>query len=153
MFCVWKLKIKLLKIVLKLKIKNLKLISMSTKKKKILIVEDDADMLMMLSEKFKSEGFDIIEAENGKIGLKKAFEEKPDLILLDIMMPVMNGIKMLKQLRREKQGKSIPVVVLTNLSDESSVAESLESGVSDYLIKMSWKLDGMVKKVKEKLGV
>lgn len=125
----------------------------TTNKKKILIVEDDVSMLAVLRERFKDEGFDIITAENGQVGLQKALDEKPDLILLDLAMPVMDGIEMLKRLRQTEQGEDIPVIVLTNLSDEDKIAESLQNGVSDYLIKTSWKFDGMLEKVREKLNI
>jgi DNA-binding response OmpR family regulator len=119
--------------------------------KKILIVEDEVSLLMALGEKFSQEGFDIIEAKDGEEGLKMAIKKKPDLILLDIIMPVMDGITMLKKLREAENGKNTPVIVLTNLSDEQAVVESIQNGVNDYLVKTNWSLDDVVKQVKKKL--
>lgn len=122
-------------------------------KKKILIIEDELSLMMALHEKFKTEGFEVIEAKNGEEGLKMATKKTPDLILLDLIMPVMDGITMLKKLRLTEEGKDLPVIILTNLSDDRAVSESLESGVSDYLVKTNWHLDDVVKKVKVKLGI
>lgn len=122
-------------------------------KKKILIIEDELSLLMALREKFKSEDFKVIEAKNGEEGLKMAAQKNPDLILLDLIMPVMDGITMFKKLRLTETGKDLPIIILTNLSDERAVSQSLEGGVTDYLVKTNWQLDDVVKKVKGKLGI
>jgi len=103
-----------------------------------------------MSHTLNAEGFEVLIAHNGEEGLKKALEEKPDLILLDIIMPVMDGLTVLKKLREDERGKNIPVVALTNLGDIKTVSEVLAHGASDYLIKSEWKLDDLVRKVKEK---
>jgi len=120
--------------------------------KKILIVEDELSLLNVLQEKFENEGFDVLGAKNGKVGLGLALSEKPDLILLDIVMPIMDGITMLKELRKDKWGKDACVIMLTNLNESGKVSESLEKGVHDYLIKTDWSLKDLVKKVKRKLS-
>jgi len=120
-------------------------------RKKILIVEDDRSLLKILTEKFANEGYDISEAVNGEEGLEKALSLKPDLILLDILMPVMDGMTMLRELRKHEAGKNIPVMVLTNLSDPQKALEATEVQVFDYLVKSDWKLEDVVDKVQKKL--
>lgn len=120
-------------------------------KKTILIVEDDIDLLAVLVKKFQMEKFQVLQAPDGKLGLEEAVKHKPDLILLDIIMPVMDGMTMLKKLREDAWGKDVPVIMLTNLSDENKVAEALQGKVYDYLVKSDWNLDDVVKKVRERL--
>ncbi len=124
---------------------------MEKSKNKILIVEDDLDLLGVLRKKFNIEKFEVLEAPNGKIGLEEALRGHPDLILLDILMPVMDGLTMLEELRKDTWGKSVPVILLTNLSDESKVAEAMEHGVYDYLVKSDWNINDVVAKVRSKL--
>lgn len=121
--------------------------------KKILIVEDEASLLTVLADKFTKEGFIVQRARDGREGMRCAYANCPDLILLDIVMPVMDGLTMLAELRKSPWGKDIPVILLTNLSEPEKVDESLRQGVYDYLIKSDWKLEDIVKKVKEKLGM
>lgn len=121
--------------------------------KKILIVEDELPLLKILTDKLSSEGFIIIGAKDGKEGLEFALKEAPDLILLDIMMPIMNGMEMLSRLRSNPTGQKIPVILLTNLGETSTVLEAKELNIEDYLIKSNLKLEDVVKIVKEKLGV
>lgn len=125
----------------------------ANKKLKILIVEDEPALIGVLSDKLSKEGFNILKAIDGEIGLKLALEEKPDLILLDIIMPKMDGITMLKKLREQEIGKNMPVIILTNLSDSEKNAEMTERGVLDFLIKTNWKLDDVVKKIKQRLNL
>ncbi len=126
---------------------------MFTLSKKILIVEDEQDIRQTLVDKFTDEGFDVFNAENGKKGLELALKEHPDLILLDIIMPVMDGITMAEKMREDKWGKNVSIIMLTNLSDVEKVSKVLESGVYEYLIKSDWKIADLVKRVKEKLGM
>ena len=120
---------------------------------KILLIEDDPFLLSMYSTKFEIEGYTVACADDGAKGLKMASIENPNIILLDIMMPKMNGFEVLEGLKKQDKTKSIPVILLTNLSDAERVAESLSQGVFDYLVKSDWKLENIVKKVKEKLGI
>lgn len=121
--------------------------------KRILIVEDEPSLLTILVDKLNREGFSCLEAKNGEEGLKVALREHPDLILLDIIMPVMDGMTMLYELRKDPWGKDAKVIFLTNLSEAEKVAESLSQGVFDYLVKSDWKLEDIVIKVKEILGI
>ena len=125
---------------------------MPNAKNKILIVEDDLELLEVLKKKFAMEKFEVLEAINGKTGLVEAFQHHPDLILLDIVMPVMDGMTMLMKLREDLWGKNVPVVLLTNLSDESKVAEAMTRGVYGYLVKADWNISDVVKKVKQRLN-
>ncbi|MFZ2192681.1 MAG: response regulator [Candidatus Moraniibacteriota bacterium] len=117
--------------------------------KKILVVEDEVSLRNVLVEKLKSEDFDVIEARNGEEGLEISISQKPNLILLDIIMPKMDGLTMLEKLREDSWGKKVPVVILTNLSSGMEMSKSAENGVSSYLVKTDWKLEDVVKKVKE----
>lgn len=120
-------------------------------KKKILIVEDEIAVLKLLADYLTKEGFLVIEAKDGKEGLEKALQEVPDLILLDILMPVMDGMEMLEKLRNHSVGRNIPVVILSNLGETSKILESQELGVVNYLIKTNFKLEDVIKMVKERL--
>jgi len=117
--------------------------------KKILIVEDDKILLEMYQDKFTKEGFEVIIAENGKIGLEKAINEKPDIILLDLMMPVMDGKLMLSKLREFQQFKRLPVIILTNAGQVDNIKETQRyDNACEFLIKSNVSIDDVVKKVK-----
>lgn len=120
-------------------------------KKKLLIIEDESSLSMILSDKFTREGFQVYEARNGVEGLERAMKDKPDLILLDIVMPTMDGITMIKKLREIES--RIPVLFLTNLSESERITEILgaNQGIAGYLVKSHWQLDDLVQKVRETL--
>lgn len=121
-------------------------------KKTILIIEDELPMLKALADKFSLEGFAILEARDGAEGLKTAVEKKPDLIILDIFMPVMDGKEMLEKLRADEWGKNVPVIILTNLNpDDKTLDELMKNGPSYYFIKSKWRLEELVAKVKKEL--
>ncbi len=122
--------------------------------KKILIIEDELPMLKALSDKFSREGFSVLEARNGEEGLKVAIKTKPDLIVLDLFMPVMDGKAMMQKLRQDKWGEKVPIIILTNLNpDDKTLNEILASGPAYYFIKSKWKLDDLVSKVKKELSL
>lgn len=121
----------------------------------VLVVEDDDPCLKALVDKLTREGYKVSQAKNGAEGLALALAEKPDLILLDIIMPRVDGLEMLKQLRADADwGKNVPVMVLSNLSaeDDKIKASIAEYGVKDYLLKADWSLNNVVKKVQEVLA-
>jgi two-component system, OmpR family, response regulator RpaA len=120
-------------------------------KAKILIVEDDPALRGILESKFSAAGFNVSTAEDGVEGLTKALQLQPNLVLLDVLMPVMDGLTMLEKLRQEEAGKNIPVIMLTNLSDVDSMAKALENKAYDYFVKTKWDVDELIAKVKEKL--
>lgn len=123
-------------------------------RKRLLIVEDEKPLLSLLKDTFKRERFEVFTALTGKEGLRVALRVRPDLILLDILLPEMNGLSMLRKLRhdRYKWGKYVPVVILSNLSNPKTMAESAAEGVEDYLVKADWSLSDLVQKVKDKLN-
>ena len=122
-----------------------------SKKKKVLIIEDEIIYLSVFVDKFEEAGFKVYQAKNGQEGLENALENRPDLILLDIAMPVMDGLTMLSKLREDKWGQDANVILLTNYADEDKIAEAGEKGVFEYLVKKDWSVDDLVEKVKEKL--
>lgn len=128
---------------------------MTKTNKKILIVEDELSLRNALSDKLLREGFEIVEAKNGEEGLEVALREHPDLILIDIIMPVMDGMTMLKKLRDEDEwGKTVPVIILTNLTsdNEERLRDITNAEPSYYLVKSDWKIEDVVAKIRERLG-
>lgn len=123
-----------------------------SKNSKILITEDEEPMLKALVDTFKSAKFDVFGAKDGEKGLEIAFKEHPDVILIDILMPKVDGMAMLKKLREDDWGKNVPVIILTNLSDVDKIAEAVEDGICSYLIKTEWSLEDIVKKVKKTIN-
>ena len=109
-------------------------------------------MVEAITAKLIKEGYDPLFSTTGEKGLSVAQKTHPDLILLDFVLPDMDGLVFLKNLRADKWGKDAQVLILTNLSDGKIADEVAEYGVFDYLIKADWRLDDIVKKVKEKLG-
>lgn len=126
---------------------------MERNKKTILVVEDELDMRQALSEALKYKGFSVIEASNGGEGLEEAISRRPDLIILDILMPKVNGMEMMKKLRGHNDwGKSVPIIILTNLSaDERIMKGILEDEPAYYFVKSDWKIPDVIEKVKELL--
>lgn len=123
--------------------------------KKILIVEiveDDRPLLSVLSERFNAEGYKVISATTGDEGLDLALKHRPDLILLDIVMPKMDGLAMLKKLRDNPWGKKARVILLTNLSADEKITRAVtELEPEYYLVKTDWKMDDIVERVKKSL--
>ncbi len=120
-------------------------------KRKILIVEDEVSQRKALADKFARDGFTAIEAQDGEEGFAMAIKEQPDLILLDIVMPKMGGLEMLKKLRGENEwGKNVSVVVLSNLNenDVNVVSSIREDKPTCYLVKSNWAINELVEKVK-----
>ncbi len=103
--------------------------------KKVLLVEDDEYMLRMYQKLFTYGGFHVTAAADGLEGLQKAKEIKPDLIILDVMMPKMNGLELLAKIKNDETIKHIPTVMLTNLSMENEIDDALAQGASLYIIK------------------
>jgi DNA-binding response OmpR family regulator len=116
-------------------------------KKTILLVEDDSFVSDIYQMKIESEGFDIIVAENGLEAIKRLEKKIPDLILLDIVMPYMDGIETLKKIKKEEKWKKIPIILLTNLSEKEKIQEALGMGADDYLIKSHFTPSEVMSKV------
>lgn len=115
----------------------------------ILIVEDEAILRGLLVTTLQAEGYDVYEAKNGREGLASALKRRPRLILLDIVMPEMSGMDMLKRLRRDTWGRSASVILLTNLGDTESIESAKGFGVREYLVKSDWSLDELAERIEE----
>ncbi len=116
--------------------------------KQILIVEDEPDIREAITEAMEEAGFSVSTAQNGEIGLHKAIAEHPDLILLDIVMPVMDGHTALQKLRQDPWGKNAKVVILTSMDDVQNIATAYTGNIAGYIIKAHNTLDEMVSKVR-----
>ena len=123
----------------------------------VLIVEDEPSLSEALKDKFTREGFHALVARNGEEGLKMAEENIPSIILLDIVMPKMDGVTMFKKLKENQNTANIPVIFLTNLSNAEQIAEELGDKNYQYLVKSDWDMKDVVGKVRstmqEKHGV
>ncbi|SMO61642.1 response regulator transcription factor [Gracilimonas mengyeensis] len=104
-------------------------------KQTILVVDDEKDLLDLIEYNLKKEGFDVIKAENGEEGIKKAKEHNPNLVLMDIMMPKMDGMEAVEKMRADDELKAIPIIFLTARSDEKTEVEGLDKGGDDYITK------------------
>lgn len=120
---------------------------------KIAIIEDDAVINQMYRIKFEAAGFDVQVANNGKSGVDMVESFAPDIILLDIQMPEMNGDEALKKIRAQTWGARIPVIILTNLSSEEAPKSLKELGVRDYIVKAELTPSQVVSRVKDTLGL
>ncbi len=121
-------------------------------KNKILIIEDDTFISDMYRMKLESEGFNVRIAEDGKKGLEEVNREKPDLVLLDVVMPRMDGFGVLQTIKEDPEVQDVKVVLLTNLGQKESVEKGLELGALDYIIKAHFTPAEVVEKVKEILS-
>jgi DNA-binding response OmpR family regulator len=119
---------------------------------KILLVEDDSFLLGMYATKFEMEDFKVIMAEDGEKAIRVAIKELPDIILLDIILPKLNGFEVLKRLKNETATSKIPVILLTNLSQKDEIEQGLAIGAKDYLIKAHFMPSEVVEKIKKILN-
>ncbi len=110
----------------------------AVKKKTIMIVEDDPLLVKMYEAKFSSSGYNVVKAYDGEQALKDALVTHPDFILLDVMMPKMSGIDMLEKLRTDQWGKTVPVIILSNLSEKQEGEKAAKLGVKEYLVKANF---------------
>lgn len=123
-----------------------------TSAKKILIVEDESMLLEALSDKFTQEKFTVFKATNGDEGLTVALKEHPDLILLDIIMPQMDGITMLDHIRKDQWGATVPVFMLTNVNDSKSISEAMKYKVHHFFVKADMDLAEIVNEANRTIG-
>lgn len=121
--------------------------------RKILLIEDEEPMLQALTDTFNNDGYSVYQARDGEVGLELAFKEHPDIILLDILMPRMDGMSMIKKLRANLWGKQVPVILLTNVNpDRNDIIQGIVSfQPAYYLVKSDVTLEGILAKVKEVL--
>lgn len=121
-------------------------------KKVVLITEDELPMLQALTETLSKAGFSVLAAQDGATGLALAQKEHPDVILLDILMPKMDGVAMMEAIRREEWGTKVPIIILTNLDTTSTMISTiLKDQPAYYLLKSNTKLEDLVDKVKDVL--
>jgi CheY-like chemotaxis protein len=106
-----------------------------TTKKKVLVIDDEVDLCTTIKAQLEANGYTGLTAFSGKEGLEKASSQKPDIIILDLMMPVMDGFEVCKRLKKDPQTSPIPVVVLTALEQEESAKKALTAGAEGYLVK------------------
>lgn len=118
----------------------------------VLIIDDEESLVNILSQKFTDEGITAYVAYNGREGLQVALEKHPDIILLDVMMPEMDGFDVMKHLQEDEWGKDVPIILLTNSSSIDTVAKAVSSGMSEFLVKTDLKLDDVVNKVKSRFN-
>lgn len=126
---------------------------MAAQKKKVLIVEDDPTLMRSLRDVFLAQDLIIQTAVDGESALMQIEQDTPDLVLLDIILPKIDGMTLLKKLRADERFVSLPVIMLTNKDDMETVGESMVGGVQDFLVKHEWKLEDIVVRAKERLGI
>ena len=120
--------------------------------KKILIIEDDPFLSEMYAAKFIENGFEVEVSSDGKSGLAKIEDFRPDLVLLDIVLPKMDGFEMLKKVKEKEELKEIPIVLLTNLGQKNEVEKGMALGAKEYIIKAHFTPTAVVAKVNEILN-
>lgn len=120
--------------------------------KTILFIEDEQALQKTIGDRLSQEGYEIIPALDGEIGLNLAEIKKPDLILLDLILPKLQGLEVLKKLKEDIITKDIPVIILTNLEEMENVNKALELGATTYLVKANYSLEEVVEKIKNILS-
>lgn len=119
--------------------------------KKILFVEDEPTLQKAIGEVLTQEGFQVFSALDGEKGMEMIKTEKPDLVLLDLILPKKDGFEVLKEMKENNELKNIPVIVLTNLEGVGDVEKALSLGATTYLVKANYELDDVVEKVKQNI--
>jgi len=120
--------------------------------KTILIIEDESALQKTLGETLSQEGYEVLSALNGQDGLQLAQSKKPDLVLLDLILPKLHGFDVLKRMKGDPKTKAIPVIVLTNLEGIEDIEKALELGATTYLVKANYSLNELTTKIKQVLG-
>jgi len=119
--------------------------------KKILVIEDDKFLRELITKKISRAGFQALEAVNGEEAIKIIKESKPDLILLDLILPGIDGFEVLSQMKKDTKIKTIPVIILSNLGQKEDVEKGMELGAQDYLIKAHFTPGEIIEKIKTNL--
>ena len=123
-----------------------------SEKIKVLIIEDDLFLRSLIARKLESEGFGVGMAIDGEDGIAKVLSYKPNLILLDIILPKMNGFEVLEKLKSDETIKHIPVILLTNLGEKEDADKGMSLGASDYMIKAHFTPEEIIEKIKKVIG-
>jgi len=121
------------------------------KKKTIMLIEDEAALAKIISEELTDAGFSVILAYDGIEGLNLVKTHKPDLVLLDLLLPKKHGFDVLKELKTIPDTMTIPVIILTLLGSDEDISKGLELGADDYLVKSQYSINEIIEKVKQKL--
>lgn len=117
--------------------------------KRVLIIEDNESYLNILSQKLTLEELEVITATDGSEGVKKATDNKPDIILIDLLLPKMNGIQIMEELRKTEWGKSLPLIILTNVNPDDEILQTImKNKPTYYLVKPEVTLDDITEKIK-----
>lgn len=119
--------------------------------KEILFIEDESTLQKTFGRLLRKEGYKMISALDGEIGFRTAKEQQPDLIILDLILPKMNGFEVLANLKKEEETKKIPVIILTNLERMADIDKALELGATTYLVKVNYSLDDVLEKIETTL--
>lgn len=119
--------------------------------KRILFIEDEAALQKTFGDILKSEGFEVISALDGETGLNLVKKENPDLVLLDLILPKIHGLDVLKEIKQNENTKNIPVIVLTNVESIEEIDKALELGATTYLVKSDYSLEDVIAKIKKAL--
>lgn len=118
---------------------------------RILIIEDEEFLSKALLDNFEAEGFSVSIAQNGEVALSKIEKQKPDMILLDLLLPRKGGFEVLEELKKNPEWSFIPVVVLSNLGGDEQIKRALEMGADDYFVKSQHPIEEVIEKVKDTL--
>jgi two-component system alkaline phosphatase synthesis response regulator PhoP len=121
-----------------------------TSKTKILIVDDEPDLVQTLQDRLEMNGYSLVTAGNGREGLEKAVQEKPDIVLLDVIMPIMDGLEMLEALRKNPECKDCAVIMLTARSQRQDIVRAKTCGIEDYVVK-PFDLSELIEKIESVL--
>ncbi|MFH1366749.1 MAG: response regulator [Patescibacteria group bacterium] len=117
--------------------------------KKILIIEDEAAILYSLKARLTVEGINTLTASSAEEGFEILKKEKPDVILLDIILPQMDGLSFMKQLKNDKSYQDIPIIIMSNLNKKDKIEKSLKLGAKDYIVKSEFNLESLINKIKD----
>ncbi len=117
----------------------------------ILLIEDNKFLLKLYQDKLQREGFNVLASLTAEEGLNKIYSKNPDLIILDIVLPGKNGFEVLEELKQDPRTQNIPVIILSNLEQESDIKRGLKLGACDYLIKTDFSVNKLAKKIRKNL--
>lgn len=116
--------------------------------KTILFIEDESALQKTVGEIVRKEGYDMISALDGDLGITLAKEKRPDLIMLDLVLPKKDGFEVLKALKQDERTKTVPIIVITNLGEMENIDKAIELGATTYLVKSDYSLREIVEKIK-----
>ena len=119
--------------------------------KKILFIEDESALQKTFGDVLEKNNYKMISALDGETGLRLAKSEKPDLVLLDLVLPRLDGFEVLSRLKEDPETKKIPVIVLTNLENMEDIEKAVKLGATTYLVKTQYKLEEVIEKIKKAL--